>query len=99
MSIKPIRKPVELDLFSSISISEKRYSPGSTEEAIESYKSSILDKPKCKACGEPVEHFGYCDDCYNVINQRIDFLQKRLELEPARLYKEVYVVKDITNLD
>lgn len=53
---------------------------------------------KCQACGEPTERYGYCSSCKEEMQGRIDKAKKKLENSPANLYKEEYVVIDITIL-
>lgn len=70
----------------------------STEEEIESYKASRINKGKCQACGEPVLHYGYCLSCEVEIQKRIDKLKKIIVNNQAALYKDEYIVTDITNI-
>lgn len=69
-----------------------------TEDRIEAYKAMRRSSTKCQACGEPSSRYGYCSSCKEEIQSRIDKRKKALEKSPANLYKEEYVVIDITQL-
>lgn len=64
----------------------------STEEKIDAFKVSRLRSLKCKACGEPVYHSGYCTSCTIEIQSRINKLKKLYEKEPAEQFKQEYAV-------
>lgn len=72
---------------------------GSTEAKIEAYKESRRRAILCKACGEPVSCYGYCSDCFSEINKSIEKQKRRLEKDSSCLYKEEYVVIDLSKLD
>ncbi len=69
-----------------------------TEDRIEAYKALRRSSAKCQACGEPTTRYGYCVSCKEEMQRRIDKTKKALEKSPANLYKEEYVVIDITQL-
>lgn len=69
-----------------------------TEERIEAFKTTRCTSAKCQACGEPTNRYGYCSSCKEEMQRRIDKLKKMLEKSPANMYKEEYVVIDITKL-
>lgn len=82
----------------SISAARPRLMGHTTEEMITLYQARRKSSPKCQACGEPTTRYGYCQFCIEEIQKRINKAKKAFENSPAKLYKEEYVVIDITDI-
>lgn len=85
---------------------ESNLRPGSTEQKIAAYQAASRScKYKCSACDEPLKVYDpcnpacYCDDCFAEISKRINRQKENIEMDPSCLYKEEYVVIDLSKLE
>lgn len=75
------------------------HGPSSEEELITWHLCERKNASLCKACGEPISRYGYCDDCYTEIKYRVEKLKIRIEQDSTKMYKDEYVVIDLSKLN